>query len=94
MLFIFVFCKVGFESLCQFPPREHDAPPTTFAFQPDIRAKTRDRPFIGTTWMLFAKSQMVVEAEVREHIYLDKSERVKYDYYKLNCDKLRTRNFV
>jgi hypothetical protein len=44
--------------------------------------------------MLFAKSQMVVEAEVREHIYLDKSERVKYDYYKLNCDKLRTRNFV
>jgi len=43
--------------------------------------------------MLFTKSQMVVEAEVRKHIDLDKSYRVKYDYYKLNCDKLRTRNF-
>ncbi len=37
---------------------------------------------------------MVVKAEVSEHIYLDKSYRVKYDYYKLNCDKLRTRNFA
>ena len=65
VLFIFVFGEVGFESLCKFPPREHDAPPTTFAFQPDIRAQTCNRPFIGAAWMLFAKSQMVVEAEVR-----------------------------
>jgi len=68
MLFIFVFCKIGFKSLCKFATREHDAPPTAFAFKPDIRTETRDCPFIGTTWMLFAKSQMIVEAEVGEHI--------------------------
>jgi hypothetical protein len=73
MLFIFfVFGEVDFESLCKFPPGEHDAPPTAFALQPDIRAQTRDRPFIGTTRVLFPKSQMVVEAEVRKHIYKDK----------------------
>jgi hypothetical protein len=64
---LFIFClfgKVGFQSLCKFPPREHDASPATFAFKPDIRTQARDRPFVGTAWMLFAQSQMVVEAEV------------------------------
>lgn len=68
VLFIFFMFGEGcLESFCQFAPREHDAPPTAFAFQPDVRAKTRDNPFIGATWMLFAEAQAIVEAEVWEH---------------------------
>src|SRR5688572_18558773 len=68
VLFIcFMFGEVSFKSFCKFPPCEHDTPPTAFAFKPDICTETRDCPFIGTTRMLFAQSQMVVEAEVREH---------------------------
>jgi hypothetical protein len=62
-----MFGEVGFESFCEFPPCEHDTPPTAFAFKPDIRTQTRDCPFIGTAWMLFAQTQMVVEAEVSKH---------------------------
>lgn len=62
-----MFGEVGFESLGKLPPRQHDAPPTALTFQPDICTETRDYPFIGTARVLFAQSQMVVEAEVREH---------------------------
>lgn len=55
MLFIFMLGKVDFQSLCKFPPREHDAPPTTFALKADIRPETRDHPFVGAAWMLFAQ---------------------------------------
>ena len=67
MLFIFVFGEVRLESLCQFTPREHDAPRTAFAFESDVRAETDDGPFVGAARMLFAESQVVVEAEVGEH---------------------------
>ena len=68
MLFIlFVFGEVGFNPLCQFAPREHDAPPAAFTFQTNIRAETRHGPFIGAARMLFAEPQVVVEAEVGEH---------------------------
>jgi hypothetical protein len=67
VLFIFVFCQVGFESLCEFAPGKHDASPAALAFQPNIRAETSHRPLIGTTRMLFTESQVVVEAEVGEH---------------------------
>ena len=67
MSLVLLFGKVGFQSLCEFTSREHDAPPATLAFKPNIRAETRDSPLIGTTRMLLAESQVVVEAEVREH---------------------------
>lgn len=57
--------QVRFESLCQFPPREQDAPAATLTLQADIRAKTRDNPFIGATRMLFPQAQMIVQAQVR-----------------------------
>jgi hypothetical protein len=56
--------KVGFESLGKFAPRQQDAPCAAFAFQPDIRAKTYDGPFVGTAWMLFAEAEMIVETQV------------------------------
>jgi hypothetical protein len=66
-LFIFMFSEVDFESLCKFAPREHNAPSAAFAFQPNIRAETRYSPLIGPTWMLFAESQVIVEAKVGQH---------------------------
>lgn len=62
-----MFCQVGFESLCEFAPRKHDASPAALTFQPNIRAETSHRPLIGTTRMLFAESEVVIEAEVGEH---------------------------
>jgi hypothetical protein len=57
--------KVGFESPGKFAPREQDAPSAAFAFQPDIRAKTDDGPFVGTARMLFSEAKMIVETQVR-----------------------------
>lgn len=57
-------CQIGFESFCKFAPREHDAPSTTFAFEPDIRAKTRHCPFVGAAGVLLAQSEVVVETEI------------------------------
>ena len=64
-----MFCEVGFESLCEFAACEHDTMLTTLAFETDIRAETRDGPFVGAAGMLFAESQVIVEAEVGEHIW-------------------------
>ena len=54
--------KVGFESLGQLTPRQQNAPPAAFAFQPDIRAKPNNGPFVGTAWMLLSEAEMIVEA--------------------------------
>ena len=62
-----MFGEIGFESFCQFAPCEHDAPSTAFAFEANIRAKTRHGPFVGTAWVLFAEPQVIVEVKVREH---------------------------
>ena len=59
-----MFCKVGFESLGKFTPREQDAPTAAFAFEPDIRAKSRDGPFIGAARMLFSEAKVIVEMQV------------------------------
>jgi len=59
--------EVGFESLCKFAPREHDAPSTALAFEPNIRAETRHCPFVGAAGMLFAEFEVVVKSEVGEH---------------------------
>ena len=56
--------KVGFKSLGKFAPRQQDAPPTAFAFQTDIRAKSCDGPFVGTARMLFSETEMIVETQV------------------------------
>jgi hypothetical protein len=64
-LFIFVLGKVDLESLGKFAPGKHDTPSTTFAFQPDIRAKTCDDPFIGATRMLLSEAKMIVETKIR-----------------------------
>ncbi len=95
VLFIFMFCQIRFESLREFAPREHDASPAAFAFKPDIRAETSDSPLVGSTRMLFAESQVVVEAEVGKHGTEIGNWMVEdcCEYYKLNCDKLQIRNF-
>jgi hypothetical protein len=64
VLFIFVFGEVNFESLGEFSPGKHNASSATFTFQPDIRAQTGNCPLIGAAGMLFAESQVIVEAQV------------------------------
>jgi hypothetical protein len=68
-IFFFVFCEIGFEPFCKFAAGKHDAPPASLAFKPYVRAETCDGPFVGATWMLFAKAKVVIEAQVREHDY-------------------------
>ena len=41
-----MFGEIDFESLGKFAAGEHDAPPATLALKPNIRAETRDDPFI------------------------------------------------
>jgi hypothetical protein len=60
-----VLCKVNFESLGKFTPCQQDAPPAAFAFQPDIRAETGNRPFVGAARMLFSQAEMIMETQVR-----------------------------
>jgi hypothetical protein len=68
-LFIFfVLCEVGFESLCKFAAGEHDAPSTAFTFQPNIRAKADNGPFIGTARVLFPQAKVVVQLKVGKHV--------------------------
>jgi hypothetical protein len=71
MWLFFVWGQVGFEPFRQFTAGEHDAPSTAPALQPDVRAEAGDGPFVGAAWMLFAQAQVVVEAEVGEHICKD-----------------------
>ena len=89
MLFIFVFGEVDFEPLGKFSPGKHNASSATFTFQPDIRAETGNGPLVGAAWMLFAESQVIVEAQVGEHNLGGGCE-----YYKLICDKLRMRYLI
>ena len=55
-----MLCQVGFESFRKLAPCQHYAPSTAFAFEPDIRAETRDDPFVGATWMLLSEAEMVI----------------------------------
>jgi hypothetical protein len=59
-----VLCQIGFESLGKLTPCEQDTPSTAFTFEPDIRAKPRDGPFVGAARMLFSEAEMIVEAQV------------------------------
>jgi hypothetical protein len=68
VLFIFVFSEVNFKPLGKFAPGEHNASPAALAFKPDIRTETGNGPLVGAAWMLFAESQVIVEAQVGEHI--------------------------
>lgn len=69
VLFIFfTFGKVGLESFGKLPPREHHAPSAAHALQPDIRSQARHCPLVGAAGMLFAQAQVIVEAEVRQHL--------------------------
>lgn len=56
--------QVGFESLGKFTPREHDSPSAAFAFEADIRTKTRDAPLVGAARMLLSQAEMVIETQV------------------------------
>ena len=66
-----------------------------FALEADIRAKTRDGPFVGAAGVLFAEAQMIVKLEVGEHGLGNMEdwnliiETQRQCDYKLNCDKLR-----
>ena len=64
MMFSLVLGQVGFESFGKFAPGQHDAPPTAFALQPDVRAEACDRPFVGTARVLFAQAKMIVKTQV------------------------------
>jgi len=57
-----VLCQVSFDSFGKFAARKQDAPSTTFAFEPDIRAQARHNPLIGSAGMLFSESEMIIEA--------------------------------
>jgi hypothetical protein len=79
MSFFFVPGEVGFEPLGKFTTGKQNAASTAFALQPNIRAQARNSPFIGTTGMLFAQAQVIVEVQVGEHTlgngsYLEGSE--------------------
>ena len=67
MLFIFVFSEVDFEPLDEFAPCQHDASSAAFTFKPNIRAQAGNCPLVGAAWVLFAESQVIVEAQVWEH---------------------------
>lgn len=68
LLLFFVFGEIGFEPFGKFTAGEHDASSTALAFQPNIRAKPRDNPFIGAAGMLFAQAQVIVELKVWKHV--------------------------
>jgi len=59
-----VLGKVGFQSLGEFTPGQQDAPAAAFALKPDIRAQTRDVPFVGAARVLFSEAKMVVEMQI------------------------------
>lgn len=63
-----MFSEVSFEPLGEFAPCEHHASSAALAFKPYIRAQTGNGPLVGAAWMLFAESQVIVEAQVGEHI--------------------------
>ena len=65
---IFLCGKVDFQSPGKFTAREHDSSPAAFTFKPDIRAQARNDPFIRAARVLFSEAELIVEAEVREHI--------------------------
>ena len=65
VMFFFVFGEIGFEPFGKFAPCKHNTSSAAFAFQPNIRAKTCDSPFVGTAGMLFTQSQVIVELQVR-----------------------------
>ena len=73
-IFFFVLCEVGFEAFGEFTPCKHNTPPASFTFESDIRAETRNSPFVGAARMLFAESQVIVEAKVGEHGFTQTSE--------------------
>ena len=60
-----MLCQVGFESLGKFTSRQQDTPPAALAFESDIRAETRDDPFIGATGVLFSQAKLIVQAKIR-----------------------------
>jgi len=67
-VFFFVYGEICFEPLCKFASCEHDTPPAASAFQSNIRAKTRDGPFVRTARMLLAEAQVIVESQVGKHV--------------------------
>jgi len=73
-----VFREIGFEPFGKFTAGEHNVASAAFAFKPDICAKTYDGPFVGTTRMLFAEAQVVVELKVREHMGEFRMRKAKY----------------
>jgi len=60
--------EIRLEAAVQFSTGEHDSPTAAFALQSDVRAETRNRPFVGAARVLLAESEAVVEAEVGEHV--------------------------
>ncbi len=68
---LFLLGEIGLEPFRQFAPCEQDAPPTAFAFQPDVCAETSHGPFVGAAWMLFAEPQVIVDVKVGKHGWED-----------------------
>jgi hypothetical protein len=62
-----VLGEIGFESLCKFASGQHDAASAAFTFQPNVRAQTRDDPFVGAAGMLFSKTEVIVQLKVWKH---------------------------
>lgn len=60
--------EIGFEPFGKFAPCKHNTSSAAFAFESNIRAETRDGPFIGAAGMLLAQAQVVVKLQVGKHV--------------------------
>ena len=64
-----MFGEIGFEPFGKFAPCKHNTSSAAFTLESDIRAETGDSPLVGAAGVLFAEAQVIVEAEVGEHIW-------------------------
>ena len=82
MLPSFMRSEIGFKPFGKFAPRKHNTSSAAFTLETNIRAETRDGPFIGAAGMLLAQAEVVVELEVWKHIIYQLSMIVNQWNYK------------
>lgn len=59
-----MLCQIRLHSLGKFAAGQHHSSSTARTFQPDIRAETRDNPFIGATRVLFSEAETIIQTQV------------------------------
>jgi hypothetical protein len=51
----------SFQAVCQFASRQQDSPPTTQAFEANIRTQADDLPGVATAWVGFPQAEHVFQ---------------------------------